>query len=102
MGLRLCPEERCSSWNDRTKIPVIVRVGVSDCSAAVDPPWLDLAIAAGVGLMIRLDLDARRPAGIWTFTLAALLAAVAARLVGVPLLGVATVGAVALDVQRSR
>ena len=46
----------------------------------IEAPWLNLAIAIGVGLMIGLERErskgvgsARRPAGIRTFTLAALL-----------------------------
>ena len=66
-------------------------------------PWFNFAIAIGVGLMIGLERErskgvgsARRPAGIRTFTLAALLGAIAAHLGGVPLLAVATAGVVAL------
>ncbi len=69
----------------------------------IEAPWLNLAIATGVGLMIGLERErskgvgsARRPAGIRTFTLAALLGAIAAHLGGVPLLAVATAGVVAL------
>ena len=50
----------------------------------IEAPWLNLAIAIGVGLMIGLERErskgvgsARRPAGIRTFTLAALLGAIA-------------------------
>ena len=63
----------------------------------IESPWLNLAIAIGVGLMIGLERErskgvgsARRPAGIRTFTLAALLGAIATHLGGVPLLAVAT------------
>ena len=69
----------------------------------IEAPWLNLAIATGVGLMIGLERErskgvgaTRRPAGIRTFTLAALLGAIAAHLGGVPLLAVATAGVVAL------
>lgn len=69
----------------------------------IEAPWLNLAIAIGVGLMIGLERErskgvgsARRPAGIRTFTLAALLGAVAAHLGGVPLLAVATAAVTAL------
>ena len=69
----------------------------------IEAPWLNLAIAIGVGLMIGLERErskgvgsARRPAGIRTFTLASLLGAIAAHLGGVPLLAVATAGVVAL------
>ena len=69
----------------------------------IEAPWLNLAIATGVGLMIGLERErskgvgsARRPAGIRTFTLAALLGAIAAHLGGVPLLAVATAGVMAL------
>ena len=70
----------------------------------IEAPWLNLAIAIGVGLMIGLERErskgvgsARRPAGIRTFTLAALLGAIAAHLGGVPLLAVATAGVTALS-----
>ena len=70
----------------------------------IEVPWLNVAIAIGVGLMIGLERErskgvgsARRPAGIRTFTLAALLGAIAAHLGGVPLLAVATAGVTALS-----
>lgn len=66
-------------------------------------PWFNFAIAVGVGLMIGLERErskgvgvTRRPAGIRTFTLAALMGAVANHLGGVPLLAVATASVVAL------
>ena len=66
-------------------------------------PWLNFAIAAGIGLMIGLERErskgagsARRPAGIRTFTLAALMGAVADHLGGVPLLMAATAGVTVL------
>jgi uncharacterized membrane protein (DUF4010 family) len=66
-------------------------------------PWLNFAIAVGVGLMIGLERErskgvgvARRPAGIRTFALAALMGAVANHLGGVPLLAVATASIMAL------
>lgn len=66
-------------------------------------PWLNFAIAVGVGLMIGLERErskgvgsARRPAGIRTFALAALMGAVANHLGGIPLLAVATASVVAL------
>ena len=66
-------------------------------------PWLNFAIAIGIGLMIGLERErskgvgsARRPAGIRTFTLAALMGAVASHLGGVPLLAVATASVMAL------
>jgi uncharacterized membrane protein (DUF4010 family) len=61
--------------------------------------WFSFATAAGVGLLIGLERErskgvgsARRPAGIRTFTLAALMGAVAVHLGGVPLLIAATAG----------
>ncbi|MBB4199290.1 hypothetical protein CCR94_21285 [Rhodoblastus sphagnicola] len=67
-------------------------------------PWLNFAIAIGVGLMIGLERErskgvgaARRPAGIRTFTLAALMGAVASHLGGVPLLAVVTASVMALS-----
>lgn len=75
-------------------------------------PWLNFAIAAGIGLMIGLERErskgagsTRRPAGIRTFTLAALMGAVADHLGSVPLLMTATAGVVvlaALSYARSR
>ena len=66
-------------------------------------PWLNFAIAVGVGLMIGLERErskgvgvTRRPAGIRTFTLAALMGAVSNHLGGVPLLAVATASVMAL------
>ena len=65
--------------------------------------WFNLAVALGVGLLIGLERErskgdgaARRPAGIRTFTLAALLGAVAAHMGGVLLLAVATAGVIVL------
>ena len=62
-------------------------------------PWLNFAIAAGIGLMIGLERErskgagaTRRPAGIRTFTLAALTGAIAGHHGGVPLLIAATAG----------
>ena len=75
-------------------------------------PWLNFAIALGIGLMIGLERErskgvgaTRRPAGIRTFTLAALLGAVADHLGGVPLLMAASAGVTvlaALSYVRSR
>jgi uncharacterized membrane protein (DUF4010 family) len=75
-------------------------------------PWFNFAIATGVGLMIGLERErskgvgsTRRPAGIRTFTLAALMGAVADHLGGVPLLMAATAGVMvlaALSYVRSR
>ncbi len=69
----------------------------------ISAPWLNFAIAAGIGLMIGLERErskgagpTRRPAGIRTFTLAALMGAVADHLGGVPLLIAATVGVTVL------
>jgi uncharacterized membrane protein (DUF4010 family) len=66
-------------------------------------PWLNFAIAVGIGLMIGLERERskgigsrRRPAGIRTFALAALLGAIADHLGGVPLLMVATAGVTVL------
>jgi uncharacterized membrane protein (DUF4010 family) len=66
-------------------------------------PWLNFAIAVGIGLMIGLERErskgvgpTRRPAGIRTFTLAALMGAVADHLGGVPLLMTATAGVTVL------
>jgi uncharacterized membrane protein (DUF4010 family) len=66
-------------------------------------PWLNFAIAVGIGLMIGLERErskgvgsTRRPAGIRTFTLAALVGAVADHLGGVPLLMTATAGVMVL------
>ena len=66
-------------------------------------PWLNFAIAVGIGLMIGLERErskgvgsTRRPAGIRTFTLAALVGAVADHLGGVPLLMAATAGVMVL------
>ena len=66
-------------------------------------PWFNFATAAGIGLMIGLEHErskgvgsTRRPAGIRTFTLAALMGAVADHLGGVPLLMTATAGVIAL------
>ena len=67
-------------------------------------PWYGFAVALGIGLLIGLEREhakgtgpQRRPAGIRTFALASLLGAVALRVGGVALLGVAT-GGVALIV----
>ena len=64
---------------------------------------INFAIAIGVGLMIGLERErskgvgsALRPAGIRTFTLAALMGAVASHLGGVPLLAVVTARVMAL------
>jgi len=66
-------------------------------------PWINFAIAIGVGLMIGLERErskgvgsTRRPAGIRTFTLAALMGAVAYHLGGIPLLMIATAGVMGL------
>ena len=60
-------------------------------------PWLNFAVALGIGLLIGLERErskgegpTRRPAGIRTFALGALLGAIATHLGGVPLLAVAT------------
>lgn len=65
----------------------------------IETPWINFAIAAGVGLMMGLERErskgagsTRSPAGIRTFTLAALTGAVAGHLGGVPLLIAATAG----------
>jgi len=62
-------------------------------------PWFNLAVALGLGLLIGLEREhskgqgpTRRPAGIRTFALAAVLGAVAEHLGGVPLLAVAIAG----------
>jgi uncharacterized membrane protein (DUF4010 family) len=66
-------------------------------------PWLNFAIAVGIGLMIGLERErskgvgsSRRQAGIRTFTLAALMGAVADHLGGIPLLMAATAGVMVL------
>jgi uncharacterized membrane protein (DUF4010 family) len=66
-------------------------------------PWLGFAVALGIGLLIGLERErskgegaARRPAGIRTFTLAALLGAVAVHIGAIPLLAAATVGVTVL------
>jgi uncharacterized membrane protein (DUF4010 family) len=66
-------------------------------------PWLNFATAVGIGLMIGLEREhtkgvgsKRRPAGIRTFALAALLGAIAEHLGGVPLLTAATAGVMVL------
>jgi uncharacterized membrane protein (DUF4010 family) len=71
--------------------------------ALIAAPWWNFAIAAGVGLMIGLERErskgvgaTRRPAGIRTFTLAALIGAVADHLGGTPLLTAATAGVTVL------
>ena len=75
-------------------------------------PWFNFAVALALGLLIGLERERskgdgpdRRPAGIRTFALAALLGALAAHLGGVSLLAIAT-GAVmvltALSYLRSR
>ncbi len=69
----------------------------------ISAPWLNFAIAIGVGLMIGLERErskgagsTRRPAGIRTFTLAALMGAAADHLGGVPLLMTVTAGVMVL------
>ncbi len=69
----------------------------------IETPWINFAIAAGVGLMMGLERErskgvgsSRSPAGIRTFTLAALVVAIADHLGGVPLLMAATAGIAAL------
>jgi uncharacterized membrane protein (DUF4010 family) len=66
-------------------------------------PWVNFAVALGIGLLIGLERErskgegaTRRPAGIRTFTLLALLGAIAAHVGGVPLLAIATIAAIVL------
>jgi uncharacterized membrane protein (DUF4010 family) len=66
-------------------------------------PWLNFAVALGLGLLIGLERErtkgegsTRRPAGIRTFALAALFGAIAYHLGGVSLLALATVGVTVL------
>ena len=66
-------------------------------------PWFNFAVALGVGLLIGLERErskgegpTRRPAGIRTFSLAALLGAIAAHLGGVQLLALAVAGVMVL------
>lgn len=75
-------------------------------------PWFNFAVALALGLLIGLERERskgdgpdRRPAGIRTFALAALLGALAAHLGGVSLLAIATGGVMvltALSYLRSR
>ena len=65
----------------------------------IPAPWLNFAVALGVGLLIGLERErskgegsARRPAGIRTFALVALLGAIATHVGGVPLLAVGAIG----------
>jgi uncharacterized membrane protein (DUF4010 family) len=66
-------------------------------------PWFNFAVALALGMLIGLERErskgegpGRRPAGIRTFALAALLGAIAAHLGGVALLAIATGGVIAL------
>ena len=66
-------------------------------------PWFNFAVALGIGLLIGLERErskgegpTRRPAGIRTFALGALLGAIATYLGGVPLLAVATIALMVL------
>src|SRR6266849_1480236 len=68
-------------------------------------PWFRFAIALGLGLLIGLERErskgegpTRRPAGVRTFALAALLGAVAVYAGGTPLLAIATVAVAAMAV----
>jgi uncharacterized membrane protein (DUF4010 family) len=75
-------------------------------------PWFNFAVALALGLLIGLERERskgdgpdRRPAGIRTFALAALLGAIATHLGGVSLLAIATGGVMvlsALSYLRSR
>ena len=69
----------------------------------IPAPWLNFVVAVGIGLLIGLERErskgqglSRRPAGIRTFALVALLGAIAAHVGGVPLLAVAVIGVAAL------
>lgn len=66
-------------------------------------PWFNLAVALALGLLIGIERErtkgegpTRRPAGIRTFGLAAMLGAIAIHLGGILLLAVATAGVAAL------
>jgi uncharacterized membrane protein (DUF4010 family) len=69
----------------------------------IPAPWLNFSVAIGIGLLIGLERErskgeglARRPAGIRTFALVALLGAVAVHVGGVPLLAVGAIGVAVL------
>ena len=69
----------------------------------IPAPWLNFAVALGVGLLIGLERErskgeglARRPAGIRTFALVALLGAIATHVGGAPLLAVGAIGVAVL------
>lgn len=66
-------------------------------------PWFNLAVALTLGLLIGLERErskgegpARRPVGIRTFALAALVGAIAVQLGGILLLAIATAGVAVL------
>ncbi len=69
----------------------------------IPAPWFNFAVALGLGLLIGLEREhskgdgsARRPAGIRTFGLTALLGAIAIHLGGILLLAVAMIGVLGL------
>ena len=69
----------------------------------IPAPWLNFSVAVGIGLLIGLERErskgvglTRRPAGIRTFALVALLGAIATHVGGVPLLAVSAIGVAAL------
>lgn len=69
----------------------------------ISAPWFGFGVSLGIGLLIGLERErskgvgpGRRPAGIRTFTLAALLGAIAMRLGGEPFLAIAEAGVMSL------
>ena len=76
---------------------------MADLPATLTSPWFNFPVALVVGLLLGLERErgkgedpGRRPAGIRTFAIAALVGAIALHLGGIPLLAVATGGVVVL------